>query len=161
MFHFNYFLSLELSSPYLKGGGFFTTHEVMVMKSHEDGVRSFAIDEFPSMDEDAIEQFWIKMVESHRVEREATFKRILDEERTIHQSSKSSESQQTLTAEKAALARESTRELRRRLADPRIADAEKHLVRAVLDERWKKLEGLESSGTAGSNANPRAAKVDL
>ena len=47
VFHANTFLHLELSSPHLKGGKFFTRHEVMVMKSLDDGVYSFAIDEFP------------------------------------------------------------------------------------------------------------------
>ena len=62
IFHHNIFLTLELSSPYFAGNHSTSIHEVMVMDSLEDGVWSFAIDEFPVMDEDAIEAFWIQRV---------------------------------------------------------------------------------------------------
>ena len=73
VFHFNFFLNIELASPHLKDGHPFTTHEVMVMRNLDDGVLSFAIDEFPVMEEDAIEEFWIRKVEQHKKNREASF----------------------------------------------------------------------------------------
>lgn len=58
----NTFLQLELESPYLLGGIPTTMHEIIVMEALEDGAKSFAIDEFPVMDPEAIEEFWRKMV---------------------------------------------------------------------------------------------------
>ena len=64
-FHNNTYLTLELASPYLLDAKT-TLHDVIVMKDLDDGVRSFAIDEFPVMEEDAIERFWIERVERER-----------------------------------------------------------------------------------------------
>ncbi len=36
--------------------------QIIVMESKEDGVLSFAMDEFPVVTDDAIEQFWIQKV---------------------------------------------------------------------------------------------------
>eukprot|EP00941_MAST-03F_sp_MAST-3F-sp1_P006543 g6543.t1 len=76
VFHDNLHLTVHLSSPYLKGGKEWTQHEVMVMTSMEDGVKSFAIDNFPEMEEDAVEEFWIKKVDEHRRWREESFAKI-------------------------------------------------------------------------------------
>ena len=95
MYNFNTFLTLRLGSPHLEDPSKTSVHEVrlicltslsspspfssmqvIVMKSKEDGVLSFAIDEFPVMQDDAIEEFWIQKVEQHRATREATFARL-------------------------------------------------------------------------------------
>ena len=73
VFHMNTFMTLELASPFLKAKEdkkkhktATSTHEVIVMKHLDDGKLSFAIDEFPEMDEGAVEKFWIKSVETRR-----------------------------------------------------------------------------------------------
>jgi len=75
IFHHNIFLTVELKSPYLAGGLENSVHDVIVMKDQGDGVRSFAIDEFPVMDPAQVETFWRRRVDQEMVEREA----ILDE----------------------------------------------------------------------------------
>lgn len=85
IFHDNIFLDLSLTSPHLNGGAAESRHEVMVMRALEDGVLSFAIDEFPDMDEDAIEAFWIEKVEAHRRFREESFAAIEAEYRQAQQ----------------------------------------------------------------------------
>jgi hypothetical protein len=74
VFHFNTFLDLELESKHFKSGKPTEAFEMMIMRHYEDGTHSFAIDEFPQMNEDTIEEYWIRKVERQRTLREATFK---------------------------------------------------------------------------------------
>ena len=80
VFHHNWFFTVDLSSPHLLGGAPTSRHDIVVMESLEDGVRSFAIDEFPDMEPDAIEAHWQVMVEEHKRKREVSFARIEREE---------------------------------------------------------------------------------
>jgi len=74
VFHDNLFMTVSLASPHFDGGASISKHDVIVMRKLEDDVRSFAIDEFPIMDENAIEDFWIQKVEAHRRDRERLFR---------------------------------------------------------------------------------------
>jgi len=76
IFHDNIILQLEIASPHFKSKKSVETFEVFVMRHKEDGTRSVAIDEFPAMDEDAIESFWIQKVENKRRDREQAFRRM-------------------------------------------------------------------------------------
>ena len=58
----NTVLKLELSSPYFKSGAEKEVYNMVVMKHKDDGLLSFAIDEFPDMTEAAIEKFSIEKV---------------------------------------------------------------------------------------------------
>lgn len=44
------------------------------MQHKEDGTFSFAIENFPDMDDDAIEEFWIRKVEKQRQLRDQIFR---------------------------------------------------------------------------------------
>ncbi|CAM9153126.1 unnamed protein product [Chrysoparadoxa australica] len=76
VFHRNVFLELELNSPHYKSGKEYEAFDVMVMTHREDGYTNFAIDEFPEMDPNAVEEFWIEKVERRREEREAWFSKL-------------------------------------------------------------------------------------
>lgn len=52
---------------------------MIVMRNLKDGSRSFAIDNFPLMDEDASEQFWIRKVERHKATRARAFEELAQE----------------------------------------------------------------------------------
>lgn len=79
-YHNSIFIQMEFTSPHLEGGTSITSHNVVVMRNLNDDVLSFAIDEFPKMDEEAIEEFWIRKVERARKFREEEFARIEREE---------------------------------------------------------------------------------
>ncbi|ETW08878.1 hypothetical protein H310_01373 [Aphanomyces invadans] len=72
-FHFMTYMHLDLASPHYKSRQPVESFSVVVMQSKADDVWSFAIDDFPVMDEDAIEMYWIDMVEKRRRAREAVF----------------------------------------------------------------------------------------
>ncbi|TMW67216.1 hypothetical protein Poli38472_012332 [Pythium oligandrum] len=78
-FHYVIHLRLALASPYFRSKNATESFEMMVMQSKpipgpsSEYERSIAIDEFPVMDEDAIEEFWIRMVEKRREERRLLF----------------------------------------------------------------------------------------
>lgn len=76
IFHRNLVLDVEISSPFFKSGQAKESFEMIVLTHKEDGVRSFAIDEFPDMDEQAIEQFWIANTEKKKKVREEAFRRL-------------------------------------------------------------------------------------
>ncbi|EQC38655.1 hypothetical protein SDRG_04352 [Saprolegnia diclina VS20] len=73
-FHDNTYLMLELASPHFKSGAPVESFEVVVMESRDgDRRKSFAIDNFPEMAEEAIEAYWIEMVEATRAKRRNVF----------------------------------------------------------------------------------------
>lgn len=76
IFHDNVILNLELSSPHFESGLATERFEVFVMTHKEDGVKSFAIDEFPIMDESAIEEFTNLHVARKRKSSEESFRRL-------------------------------------------------------------------------------------
>jgi hypothetical protein len=73
VFHHNTFLKLALACPHFKSGRLVEDFSMIVMRSYADGSASLAIDEFPEMREDAIEEFWIRKVEERREARERFF----------------------------------------------------------------------------------------
>ena len=84
IFHFNTLLSLELSSPHFKSKKTSEEFKMIVMVHKEDGVKALAIDEFPVMDEEAIEEFYILKIEKRRKQREESFRR-LEIEARLHE----------------------------------------------------------------------------
>eukprot|EP01041_Mallomonas_annulata_P007215 gene7215-14712_t len=69
-------ISAQEESSYYKSGKAVEVFQIVVMNHKEDGAKSFAIDEFPLMKDDAIEEFWIRKVEEKRRLREETFRRM-------------------------------------------------------------------------------------
>jgi len=150
IFHYNYLLEIEVASRHLKDG-VVSKHRVLVMCNLEDGSLSLAIDDFPEMDDDAIESFWVARVESHRRSREASFRgmelewleRHGDDGGAATPPKRPAAEAQGADTDIASLRRRSTRDLRKMLRDPLVGAALKATLRDVLDTRWEKLEELE------------------
>lgn len=76
IYHVNTLLTLELASGHFRSGMPIETFNMVVMRNKIDNSMSFAIDEFPEMDERSIEKFWIQKVKERRGQREEMFKKI-------------------------------------------------------------------------------------
>lgn len=76
IYHQNRVLNLELSSPHFMSGGRTENFTMVVLTHHDDGAKSIAIDEFPVMREEAIEDFYIAKVKKRRVARDLSFVRL-------------------------------------------------------------------------------------
>jgi hypothetical protein len=76
IYHLNTILKVELSSPFYADGNPSHDFDIVVMQHKEDQVRSIAIDEFPTMDEIEIENFWIRKVQRMKFEREESLLRL-------------------------------------------------------------------------------------
>jgi hypothetical protein len=70
IFHTNTVLEVELASPHFRSQLPREPFQMFVMTHKEDAVKSFAINEFPVMDDAAIEDFHVAKVERKKVERE-------------------------------------------------------------------------------------------
>jgi len=64
----NFNMEVELRSPHFKSGKGSEIFDVVVMVD-VDGRRSFAIDRFPAMKEEAVEEFWVRKVEGRKERR--------------------------------------------------------------------------------------------
>ena len=76
IYHVNTLLTIELTSGHFKSGMPVESFHMVVMRNKIDDSMSFAINEFPEMDELSIEKSWIKKVKERRGQREAMFKKI-------------------------------------------------------------------------------------
>ena len=81
----NYYFTITLTSPEFNAPTTTTISpgqifDLIVMKSLDDDVYSFAIDEFPEFSETNIHTYWIQMVEKHKLLREISFQQIEKEE---------------------------------------------------------------------------------
>lgn len=66
VFHKNVQLELELASPHFKSGLDKEVFHIVVMTHKEDGSKSVAIDEFPVMNEDRINDFLVEKIKRKR-----------------------------------------------------------------------------------------------
>jgi hypothetical protein len=76
IYHNNWYFNVTLSSPHLETANSEYSFQIIVMKSLDDNVYSFAIDEFPIMKRESIHTFWIDMVEKHKKIRIKSFQQI-------------------------------------------------------------------------------------
>ena len=90
VFHSNTKLVLEFASPYFKSGEPTSIHNVIVMTSNEEHAdkipdrlnsdfKSLAIDEFPKMDDKAIEKFWITKTDNAQQRRNELYEELAND----------------------------------------------------------------------------------
>eukprot|EP00943_MAST-04B_sp_MAST-4B-sp1_P000062 g62.t1 len=149
VYHYNIFLTLQLSSSHFESGKTAETFDIIVLKSFEDGVYSFAINEFPRMKALSIERYWIEMVEEHRKLRELKFLELEEQgllEDAMNDVTSSSDVQKInpdtidLNAEKAKFKQMSTEKLNEMENNSdtyKLFNFQKYLISKELDMRWK------------------------
>jgi hypothetical protein len=122
-----------------------------------NATRSFAIDEFPEMDEAAIEAFWVKMVEERRRRRRELFdkweREAQDEAQRVGNAQAASTGdagppaaekvRKTLTIDE--LQAMPTKQLRQLLATPESTAPLRAAISAILDDRLALLEQREEA----------------
>ncbi|CEG39367.1 uncharacterized protein PHALS_09618 [Plasmopara halstedii] len=89
-FHYVIHLQITLTSPHFRSKRKEESFDLMVLESKPyvkdkdsdilDTTRSIAIDRFPEMDENAIERFWVNMMEERRQQRRDLFEKWEKEE---------------------------------------------------------------------------------
>ncbi|TYZ67731.1 hypothetical protein PybrP1_003480 [[Pythium] brassicae (nom. inval.)] len=132
--------------------------------------RSIAIREFPVMREDAIEDFWVDMVEERRRERRALFERWMAEgegegksgglEPLAHAPSISGtrEDAPSMPKPKKVLTRTelramSSRQLRKLLTAPEMSSDLRDAIEEIVDERWELLARREEEEDSVGDSN--------
>ena len=137
VFHDNWIFDIELSSPHFSDGRAQSAHKVTVMRSLEDQVLSFAIDEFPDMEPSAIEFFWRKMVERHRKQREESFERLEAEELARDASDAGIEDAQGEVQKMQKMQNEELEGIEKGHAGARaLTDFHQYIAGQILDKRW-------------------------
>lgn len=152
---------MALGSPHFRSKRPSEEFDMMVLESkplpgeprtaalRRNATRTIAIDEFPAMDEAAIEQFWIRKVEDRRQRRRELFAswekgRSTDQpaaEPPAVTKKKKHVKKSTLSLDE--LANMSTQQLRTLLTSPVSTPELREAVAVVLDERLDRLERLE------------------
>ncbi|KAL4129100.1 hypothetical protein PRIC2_005111 [Phytophthora ramorum] len=180
-FHYVIHLQVALASPYFRSKREVEDFEMMVLESKPrveerakggfNATRSIAIDEFPEMDEDAIERFWVQMVEERRQRRHELFEKwereeVGEDEGENAQPVEAVESDQLESMEKPtqAAAEKVTKtltidelqvmpakQLRQLLATPESTAPLRAAISAILDERLTLLEEREEALHAQDN----------
>jgi hypothetical protein len=153
-FHYIIHLQIGLSSIFFESQKPIEKYEMMVLESKDQfgkptGTKSIAIDEFPAMQEDAIEQFWIEMVEARRKRRRQLFKEWTNEkDQNVTFSKKKQQTNRKINKKKLRLEdlqKMSTKNLRLLLSSTttKISPELRQAMTNIIDERWDKLEKME------------------
>ncbi|GMH55771.1 hypothetical protein TL16_g01988 [Triparma laevis f. inornata] len=82
-FHDSIRLKLNLASPYFLSKQETEEFEVLVMYSKEDKSKSFAINEFPKMNEVDVERHWIKKVKRKKEERKSEYEELKNQAKEL------------------------------------------------------------------------------
>lgn len=167
-FHYVTHLRVALASPHFASQKPLEAFDMMVLERkplpgqdrYADG-RSIAIDEFPVMDEDAIEQFWIRKVEDRRRRRRELFKQWESE----GEEGVSTQYQPKARKEKRVVSLEELQQMPtmqlRSLMDSQSSTEELRLAIArIIDERLERLQQLEQ-GVADAAIIGHATKDEL
>jgi hypothetical protein len=76
IYHKNTILNLELKCPYFKSKKTVEQYNIVVMHHLSENYSTIAIDEFPVMDNAAIEEYYIQKLESRRLNRIKALERL-------------------------------------------------------------------------------------
>jgi GTPase SAR1 family protein len=161
LFHKNILLHLELKSPYFASHNLLEKFHMIVMTHKEDNVTTLAIEEFPVMDDDAIEEFYINKIEERRKMRNKAFEELELEAMELLEKEFSSQSDDTKRTQSMNVKADGTAASQSQEFDVDDAVIEKSFTKKAANQKGSDLPKKKEMKSKAKKAKADLDDLDL